>query len=419
MATSKPDMTQIWAAAGTSVKPADSKIQEGWSAEKPPFQTENWIQNRTDQYLLHLDERGVPEWDNASAYENGALCWYLNQIWESLTFPNNGNIPVDGQGFWKSQDYLDRRGDTMAGLIQLLQGLQINQVSGQSNSATIRWNSGGIIRATIGRAFNNTDFIISLIGAGGGPATELRLTEAGVLTVSGSLVWCASNDGPGSGLNADLLDGYQASDFFSALGNRAEYTTPGSYSLTIPNSVNMVHVSLSGAGQAGSGGGDGGNCGTGATPSPGLPSWVNGSLQQITVWGGADSRGATIITPSSSDENIISSMKNPGLAGPNGNPAPGGNGGSNLHGAGGIGDTRFGGPYPEWNGTRGGGGSGGGGQDSLPGNGGESGSAIHAVPFSVIPGETLTVVVQAGGLGTSGCRSTGGKGGDGYASIEW
>lgn len=39
------------------------------------------------------------------------------------------------------------------------------------------------------------------------PSERMKLSEAGVLTVNGNTVWHAGNDGAGSGLDADLLDG--------------------------------------------------------------------------------------------------------------------------------------------------------------------------------------------------------------------
>lgn len=53
--------------------------------------------------------------------------------------------------------------------------------------------------------------IFKWLGSGG--ATKMALTEGGALSVLGSLVWTAGNDGAGSGMDADLLDGLQASDF--------------------------------------------------------------------------------------------------------------------------------------------------------------------------------------------------------------
>ncbi|MNQ78444.1 hypothetical protein D3C85_933540 [compost metagenome] len=68
MAILKPLIQKLWASGGAVVQPSDTKIETGWTAEVPPHQWENWIQNRQDQYLAHINERGIPEWDGTTDY---------------------------------------------------------------------------------------------------------------------------------------------------------------------------------------------------------------------------------------------------------------------------------------------------------------------------------------------------------------
>lgn len=65
---SKPDFSFQWASGGAIVAPSDVKIQTGWTAEVPPFQWENFAQNRQDNAILHLFQKGISEWDAASNY---------------------------------------------------------------------------------------------------------------------------------------------------------------------------------------------------------------------------------------------------------------------------------------------------------------------------------------------------------------
>lgn len=62
------------------------------------------------------------------------------------------------------------------------------------------------------------------------------LAVTGALTRAGNTVWDEGNDGPGSGLNADLLDGLQATAFQTALGytpvNRAGDAMTGGLTIT-------------------------------------------------------------------------------------------------------------------------------------------------------------------------------------------
>lgn len=72
---SKPDYSYIWASGGAVVEPSNTKKQTGWGPEVPPFQWENWIQNRQDQMLAHINQRGIPEWDGQTEYEAGGLSY--------------------------------------------------------------------------------------------------------------------------------------------------------------------------------------------------------------------------------------------------------------------------------------------------------------------------------------------------------
>lgn len=65
----KPDFSKQWASGGAIVAPSDVKIQTGWTAEVPPFQWENWSQNRQDQGIAHILQHGIAVWDTLSEYQ--------------------------------------------------------------------------------------------------------------------------------------------------------------------------------------------------------------------------------------------------------------------------------------------------------------------------------------------------------------
>lgn len=71
----KPDYSEIWASGGSTIEPSDVKKQTGWTAEVPPYQWENWIQNRQDQFIAHVNQRGIPQWDGQTEYEPGGLSY--------------------------------------------------------------------------------------------------------------------------------------------------------------------------------------------------------------------------------------------------------------------------------------------------------------------------------------------------------
>ena len=66
---SKPDYTYLWSSGGAIVAPSNVKIQTGWTAEVPPFQWENWSQNRQDQGIAHILQHGISTWDTLTEYQ--------------------------------------------------------------------------------------------------------------------------------------------------------------------------------------------------------------------------------------------------------------------------------------------------------------------------------------------------------------
>lgn len=64
----KPNFNFQWASGGAIVAPSDVKIQTGWGAEVPPFQWENFSQNRQDNAILHLFQKGISVWSATDNY---------------------------------------------------------------------------------------------------------------------------------------------------------------------------------------------------------------------------------------------------------------------------------------------------------------------------------------------------------------
>lgn len=64
-------LNSIWAIAGDKVKPEEAKIQQGWMVEIPLRQTENWLTNRQDQAIAHINQRGIAQWDQYTEYQAG------------------------------------------------------------------------------------------------------------------------------------------------------------------------------------------------------------------------------------------------------------------------------------------------------------------------------------------------------------
>lgn len=63
------DINKIWASAGDVLAPSDSKISTGWAVEIPPRQWFNYIDHKQDQAIAHINQHGIPVWDNTTEYQ--------------------------------------------------------------------------------------------------------------------------------------------------------------------------------------------------------------------------------------------------------------------------------------------------------------------------------------------------------------
>lgn len=67
---SKPNkLNLLWASGGDILDPGDTKYQTGWGVEVPPRQWENFIQNKQDQAIAHINQHGIAVWDGETEYQ--------------------------------------------------------------------------------------------------------------------------------------------------------------------------------------------------------------------------------------------------------------------------------------------------------------------------------------------------------------
>lgn len=70
MATfNKPEFNNVWATSGAKVAPDVAKINLGWVVEIPPHELDNWIRNRQDAMLAHINQAGIVYWDETVEYQ--------------------------------------------------------------------------------------------------------------------------------------------------------------------------------------------------------------------------------------------------------------------------------------------------------------------------------------------------------------
>ncbi|CAL9993747.1 long tail fiber protein distal subunit [Vibrio phage D479] len=113
--------------------------------------------------------------------------------------------------------YINASGDTMTGLLTM----GTNNIRGAASSYELQFNSTDITLTSVGDIWLNADSNdnetsrtvhiksgqnILKINGGAGSQTD-------AIQYNGNKVWHAGNDGPGSGLNADTVDGLQGSQF--------------------------------------------------------------------------------------------------------------------------------------------------------------------------------------------------------------
>jgi hypothetical protein len=67
--TKPSDLSKVWAAGGDVSIPDDAKITTGWEVEIPTNQKFNWLDNRQDQAIAHINQHGVAIWDSATEYQ--------------------------------------------------------------------------------------------------------------------------------------------------------------------------------------------------------------------------------------------------------------------------------------------------------------------------------------------------------------
>lgn len=99
--STKPNINILWAESGSFEPPEDSKIEQGWVAEIPPYETQNWWQHRADQALRHIFEAGIPVWDANTLYTANRSIVQSSDgtLWRAL-IDNTGQDPLLTSGTW-------------------------------------------------------------------------------------------------------------------------------------------------------------------------------------------------------------------------------------------------------------------------------------------------------------------------------
>lgn len=90
----KYDMTDVWAVAGDVVAPDSAKIRAGWGVEVVPRQWWNWFENRQDNNIAYMLQKGIPEWDATTEYIINKSYVQRNGIVYRATATSTNSDPV-------------------------------------------------------------------------------------------------------------------------------------------------------------------------------------------------------------------------------------------------------------------------------------------------------------------------------------
>ena len=69
------NLSLTWASGGDVLNPGDTKYATGWQVEIPPRQWFNYLDNRQDTAIAHINQHGVAVWDANTEYQaNKSYC---------------------------------------------------------------------------------------------------------------------------------------------------------------------------------------------------------------------------------------------------------------------------------------------------------------------------------------------------------
>ncbi len=113
----KPDlMNTVWAssASESSIAEPDSDgsfsgvgivvdVEDGWTQVKPPYQVENWLQNKHSQFSAYINQLGIPEWDSETEYQTNKS--YVqgsdNKLYKCIQTHTNRNPASSNTSYWE------------------------------------------------------------------------------------------------------------------------------------------------------------------------------------------------------------------------------------------------------------------------------------------------------------------------------
>lgn len=166
-------LNTLWADSGSRSTIPPIKIQQGWTAEKPPFEYENERRNFQEETLAYIYQNGIPEWHVQQEYPQHALCRVGAVTYRAIA-DTTGDNPATTPAKWERafEDYQDVAGqladlqqyvddqddildnkiaanqDDIAALDTRVDGLETNLATEVTDRMTMGTNLSDLIAAT-------------------------------------------------------------------------------------------------------------------------------------------------------------------------------------------------------------------------------------------------------------------------------
>jgi hypothetical protein len=88
------NLALTWASTGVKLEPVASKVAAGWVVENPPYQYDNWLNNRQDTFNAHINQTGIPHWDATTEYiGNKSYCQDSDGVVYKALVTNTNVVP--------------------------------------------------------------------------------------------------------------------------------------------------------------------------------------------------------------------------------------------------------------------------------------------------------------------------------------
>lgn len=163
MAFTKPNVNNVWAATGSIIAPAGAKIDQGWIAEIPDFEFENWIQNRQDQFNAHVNQYGIPVWDSVTEYiaNKSYVQGSDGIIYRALTTNTNLDPTANPTDWVRAFDPFDASYTKTEADDRFLN--ESNNLSDLTNTATARTNLNVYSKSEADSLFQNPTQLVGMV----------------------------------------------------------------------------------------------------------------------------------------------------------------------------------------------------------------------------------------------------------------